>query len=125
METLWNVHVGTGMPPGLIHDQGDLLLEAGADGTCKLREYQIHHLDIDRWHDQPLSAPGLRMHEAVEIHPCIPLLDVDRGDEILCVPRLAAEAVSGQDDVRPWPTPRRWPGDALPGSAAHLGSVFF
>ena len=65
MEALWNVHVGTGMPPGLIHDQGDLLLRAGTDGTCKLRQCQIHRLDVNSGQDQPLSAPRLGMHEAV------------------------------------------------------------
>ena len=79
MEALWNVHVGTGMPPGLIHDQSDLLLRARANGMCKLLQCQIHRLDVDSGQDQPLSAPRLRMHEAVEIHPFIPLLDVDRG----------------------------------------------
>ena len=79
VEALWNVHVGTGMPPGLIHDQSDLLLRARANGTCKLRQCQIHRLDGDRGQDQPLSTPRLGMHEAVEIHPFIPLLDVDRG----------------------------------------------
>ena len=78
VEALWNVHVGTGMPPGLIHDQSDLLLGVRTDGMCKLRQCQIHHLDGDRGQDQPLSTPRLGVHEAVGIHPFIPLLDVDR-----------------------------------------------
>ncbi|GHO87712.1 hypothetical protein KSZ_57180 [Dictyobacter formicarum] len=74
MKALRNLEKSTGMPSSLIKDQGDVFVVARTDGLGKMRQRQVHHLEINSGQDEPLGAPRVGMNKAVEGEPFVALL---------------------------------------------------
>jgi len=77
MESLWKDELGTAMPACPIQHEPNVFARTSTDAFSKVLQRQVHHLDIDPRQEQPNGAPGLRMHEAIHVHPLIARLHGD------------------------------------------------
>ncbi len=69
----------TDVPTGLIQNQDDQLVLAGADRLGKRGQHRAEQVGVDRGADEPDHRPGARVDEAVEVEPGVAVLaDRDR-----------------------------------------------
>jgi len=59
MEAIGDDQLGTALPAGAIKHQNQLPGCTGPDGLGEVGQGEVHHLDVDRWQEQPLRPSGL------------------------------------------------------------------
>lgn len=78
MHSLRHDHVVAAVPSSLIDDQNDSFGRADAKGGSKFRQDQRPNRDGDPRQHKPEGLPALRTHKAIEVSPCVAMLDRDQ-----------------------------------------------